>query len=67
MSEPQVLTLENCAIVYEYEDGSVTVFSYTGKPQDVISQLMERYLLPPKRYLEHPYHPDQPWWGKAAP
>lgn len=66
MSEPQVLTLENCSITYTYENGSVTIFSYTGQPQDAIKELMERYLLPQKRYLEHPYHPGQPWWGQTA-
>lgn len=62
--ELQKLTLENCEIVYRYEDGKVTLFSYAGQPHDVIRELMERYLLPPKRYLEHPYHPDMPWWGQ---
>jgi hypothetical protein len=65
MSEVTLLTLENCEIVYTYKDGTVTVFSYQGKPHDVIRQLLERYLLPPKRYLENPYHPNAPWWGNT--
>jgi hypothetical protein len=64
--EPQRLTLENCEIVYRYEDGKVTLFSYSGQPKDVIRELMEKYLLPRERYLEHPYHPDALWWGTDA-
>lgn len=58
------LTLENCEIVYRYEDGKVTLFSYSGKAHDAIRELMEKYLLPRERFLEHPYHPDSPWWGQ---
>lgn len=65
-NEPLILTLENCEVRYTYEDGKVTLFSYAGQPDDVIKELMERYLLPPKRYLEHPYHPEQPWWGSTG-
>jgi hypothetical protein len=65
-TELQKLTLENCSIEYKHEDGTVTIFSYSGQPHDVIRELMERYMLPQKRYLEHPYHPDTPWWGNAA-
>lgn len=64
--EVQQLTLENCEIVYRYKDGKVTLFSYQGQPQDVIRELMERYLLPRKRFLEHPYQPNSPWWGESA-
>ena len=66
--EPEVkeLTLENCSITYTHVDGTVTLFEYTGQPDDVIRQLMERYLLPRKRFLEHPYNPDAAWWGNSA-
>lgn len=60
------ITLENCEVTYKYKDGKVILFGYSGRPHDVIRELMERYLLPQKRYLEHPYHPDQPWWGNKA-
>lgn len=69
MSPPDVkrITLENCEVMYTFEDGKVVLFGYTGQPQDAISELMERYLLPRKRFLDHPYHPESPCWGESAP
>lgn len=61
--EVQRLTLENCQILYTHKDGKVTVFHYSGSSDEVIRELMEKYLLPKERYLEHPYHPHSPWWG----
>lgn len=68
MSEPGItrITLENCWIEYKHKDGKVTLFGYAGQPHDVIRELMERYLLPRKRFLEHPYQPGSPWWGEDA-
>lgn len=64
--ELQKITLENCEVFYRYEDGRITLFTYQGQADDVIKELMERYLLPPKRFLEHPYHPGHPQWGEST-
>ena len=69
MDEPELqrITLDNCEVMYKFEDGKVVLFGYTGQTHDVITALMERYLLPRKRFLEHPYHPNAHWWGNSAP
>lgn len=66
--DPELLeiTLENTSVTYKYKDGRVILFQYSGQAHDVIRELMERYLLPQKRYLEHPYHPGHPGWGQSA-
>lgn len=58
------ITLEKCWIEYEYRNGKVTPLYYAGEPDEVIRELLERHLLPRKRFLENPYHPNHPWWGK---
>jgi hypothetical protein len=55
--------LENCWLEYTCQDGKVVLFGYAGNPERVIKELLERYLLPPTKYLEHPYHPEHPLWG----
>lgn len=62
-TEIRTITIDNIEFTYRWEDGRLTVFSYSGQPHDAIRVLMEKYLMPPKRYLEHPYHPNMPWWG----
>lgn len=64
MSEVQTITLENCEVTYTYKDGRVILFGYMGMPGDVIRELMEKYLLPRKRLLEHSHQPEHPQWGE---